>query len=351
MKLAVSYHIANGQPDRVHFVSRKQAHHGNTIGAMNITTKLGGSAPYGAAFNGLRVSHVSAAYPYRGLLQGESEEQYAERLLQELEAEFRCVGTEKVAAFVAETIGGSTAGCLIPPPTYLERVRRLCTRYGVLMILDEIMCGSGRTGTFFAFQAEGNVQPDIVTLGKGLAGGYLTLAAVLLRRHVHETIERGAGGLGRPTSQAGDVSCAAALAVQRIVKGKGLLSSCAQLGEELGDMMRGALQGLKFVGDVRGRGLFWAIEFVEDKGTKKPLRVEFGFAARVRAVAHDNDVALLSGGGTADGVRGDHVLVAPPLQIGREELLTLVEVIKAAYIKTEEAYIRESLPKIRVTRV
>ncbi|KAK3173921.1 hypothetical protein K4F52_010368, partial [Lecanicillium sp. MT-2017a] len=243
MKLAVSYHIANGQPDRVHFVSRKQAHHGNTIGAMNISTKLGGSAPYGAAFNGLRVSHVSAAYPYRGLLQGESEEQYAERLLQELEAEFRCVGTEKVAAFVAETIGGSTAGCLIPPPTYLERVRRLCTRYGVLLILDEIMCGSGRTGTFFAFQAEGNVQPDIVTLGKGLAGGYLTLAAVLLRRHVHETIERGAG-LGRPTSQAGDVSCAAALAVQQIVKGKGLLSSCAQLGEELGDMMRGALQGL-----------------------------------------------------------------------------------------------------------
>jgi adenosylmethionine-8-amino-7-oxononanoate aminotransferase len=338
MKLAVSYHIANGEPDRAHFVSRKQSYHGNSIGAMNISTNLRRKAPYENAFGRLRVSHVSAACAYRDQLRGESEEQYVERLLGELEAEFRNVGTNKVAAFVAETVGGSTAGCLISPETYFERVRRLCSDYGILLILDEVMCGSGRTGTYYAFQAEGNVQPDLVTLGKGLAGGYLPIAAVLVRGKIHEVIEQGGGFVHGHTYQAHPVSCAAALAVQRTIKGRDVLLRCARFGAVLGERLREALLGLKYVGDIRGRGLFWAVEFVEDGRTKQPLRVEFGFAERLRGIAYDNGVALLSGSGTADGVRGDHIMIAPPLQIGNEELLSLVEVIRLAYIETEAAY-------------
>ncbi|KJK84919.1 hypothetical protein H633G_11261 [Metarhizium anisopliae BRIP 53284] len=290
MKLATSYHNANGEPGRTHFVSRKQAYHGNTIGAMSISTHLGRKAPYEMAFNRLDVSHVSAAYAYRGQHADETEVQYAARLVRELEAEFLKAGPHRVAAFVAETVGGSTAGCIAPPKTYFEGVRRICSKYGVLLILDEVMCGSGRTGTYFAFEAEGQVQPDLVAIGKGLSGGYLPIAATLVRGRVYDAIESN-GGFGS-----------------------------------------------KYVGDIRGRGLFWAVEFVEDTNSKQPLDARFAFANKMRSLAHERGVAILSGTGTADGLVGDHIMLAPPLLITKRELSMLVSIVKLVYVQVETAY-------------
>ena len=338
MKLATSYHNANGEPGRTHFVSRKQAYHGNTIGAMSISTHLGRKAPYVMAFNRLDVSHVSAAYAYRGQHADETEVQYAARLVRELEAEFLKVGPHRVAAFVAETVGGSTARCITPPKTYFEGVRRICTKYGVLLILDEVMCGNGRTGTYFAFEAEGQVQPDLVAIGKGLSGGYLPIAATLVRGRVYDAIESNGGFVHGHTYQAHPVSCAAALAVQKIVRRVDMLSRCQQLGALLENRLKQSLQGSKYVGDIRGRGLFWAVEFVEDTNSKQPLDARFAFANKMRSLAHEHGVAILSGSGTADGLVGDHIMLAPPLLITKRELWMLVSIVKLVYVQAETAY-------------
>lgn len=343
MKLAVAYHNANNAPGRTHFVSRKQAYHGNTIGAMSISTHLGRKAPYQTAFDKLDVSHVSAPYAYRGRRSKESEEEYAARLVEELDREFNRVGPHKIAAFVAETVGGSTAGCITPPRTYFEGVRRVCDKYGILLILDEVMCGTGRTGSYFAFEAEGMAQPDLVAIGKGLAGGYLPIAAALVRGCVYDAIERNGGFVHGHTYQAHPVTCAAALAVQKIVRQKVASpadgpSDCERLGGLLGHLLNHFLRDLKYVGDIRGRGLFWAVEFVEDKDSKQPLDVTFSFGSQVRSRAHDMGVAILSGSGTADGLVGDHIMLAPPLTITVEDVEFLVNVVKRAYVLTERAY-------------
>ncbi|PWI64982.1 hypothetical protein PCL_08341 [Purpureocillium lilacinum] len=181
MKLAIQYHIGNGQPQRQHFVSRKISYHGNTIGAMSISSNIARKGPNGTSLQLSNVSFVELPCAYRGKRDKETTAEFTTRLVEDLNTEFQRVGPDKVAAFVAETVGGSTSGCVVSPPGYFEQVRALCDRYGILLILDEVMCGSGRTGTYFAFEAEGTVKPDLVTLGKGLAGGYAAVSAVLVR--------------------------------------------------------------------------------------------------------------------------------------------------------------------------
>lgn len=338
MKLVVAFHRANGNPHKTHFVSRKRSYHGNTIGAMCLSDNPGRKIPYEEAFDRLNVSFVSPAYAYRHKGGDETEAQYAARLINEIEAEFCRIGRQNVAAFVAETVGGSTAGCIEAPKGYFEGVRRVCEKYGALLLLDETMCGNGRTGTYFAFESEGAVHPDIVVMGKGLSGGYLPLAATLINQDVHETIERAGGFIHGHAYQAHPVSCASALAVQRVIRSKGCLDHCRRLGDRMGRELRAVFAEFEFVGDIRGRGLFWAIEFVADKRLKMPLAEDFAFGTKLRQFAHESGVAILSSSGTADGRAGDHIVLAPPLTITQVELDWMIGAIRQAYLRTEEAY-------------
>ncbi|KAJ6436753.1 High-osmolarity-induced transcription protein 1 [Purpureocillium lavendulum] len=305
MKLAIQYHIGNGQPQRQHFVSRKQSYHGNTIGAMSISSNIGRKEPNGTSLQLSNVSFVELPCAYHGKRNEETAEEFTLRLVEDLDAEFQRVGPDTVAAFVAETVGGSTSGCVVSPPGYFEQVRALCDRYGILLILDEVMCGSGRTGTYFAFEAEGKANPDLVTLGKGLAGGYAPISAVLARGSLYDKMESSLGGFAHGhTYQAHPVT--------------------------FGD--------LKYVGDIRGRGLFWALEFVQDKATKRPFARKEGFGVRVAKAAYSRGLALCSGTGTVDGRVGDHVLLGPPLTISEVQLEEMVLMLRQAYQDVEEDY-------------
>lgn len=338
LKLARQYHWERGEPRRVHYVSRAQSYHGNTLGCMSVSANLARKLPFeGLAYP--HVSHVSPPHAYRHMRAGETEAGFAARLVAELDAEFRRVGPETVVAFVAETVLGATAGCVAAPAGYFRGVRALCDRHGILLILDEIMCGTGRTGTFFAFEQEG-IEPDIVTAAKGLGGGYATIAAVYIHGRVLAGLRQGTGAFNNGhTYQAHPASCAAALAVQRIVRRDGLVGRCARAGEALGRMLRAALAGCASVGDVRGRGLFWAVEFVRDRAAKEPFAPAVGFGMRVQQAAFRRGVAVYPGAGTADGVRGDHVLLAPPYTVTEDQLAAICRVLREAVEEQEQLFL------------
>jgi adenosylmethionine-8-amino-7-oxononanoate aminotransferase len=332
MKLARQYHVENGQPQRKRFVSRRQAYHGNTIGAMSVSSYVSRKIPYKDAILLENVSFVSAAYAYRGMAADETEEEYAARLVDELDREFQRLGPETVIAFTAETVSGATAACITAPRGYFEGVRRVCDKYGILLILDEVMCGVGRTGSYFAFEQEGDVRPDLVTVGKGVGGGYAPIAGVLIHEKVVEGLRQGTGSFNHGhTYQAHAVSCAASLAVQRIIKRDNLVEQCARNGKVLEDLLKRTLTECKYVGNIRGRGLFWGVEFVRDKSTKQPFPAGMGVTTRVQEAAFDLGLAVYPGQGTADGREGDHVLVAPPLNITMEDIEKMVDLLKQAY--------------------
>jgi adenosylmethionine-8-amino-7-oxononanoate aminotransferase len=202
------------------------------------------------------------------------------------------------------------------------------------LILDEIMCGSGRTGTFFAFEQDGDVRPDLVTIGKGLGGGYAPIAATLVHRHIVETLKKGTASFNHGhTYQAHPLSCAAALAVQKIVEGENLVSRCAELGSRLHKTLVEVFGPLDYVGNIRGRGLFWGIEFVEDKKTKKPFDSKLRFGVQVQEMAFQLGLAVYPGTGTADGYVGDHIIISPPLTITEEEMDIMIDLLKQAYDK------------------
>ncbi|KAF5988963.1 ornithine aminotransferase [Fusarium bulbicola] len=331
MKLARQYHVENGQPQRTKFVSRRQAYHGNTIGAMSMGSFVARRAPYEGAILLDNVSYVSPAYEYRVRKDDETEQEYAQRLVDELEAEFQAVGPDTIMAFVAETVGGATAGCISPPAGYFEGVGRVCRKYGILLILDEVMCGVGRCGTFFAFEQDGDVRPDIVTTGKGLGGGYAPIAATLVHRKIIETLKKGTASFNHGhTYQAHPVSCAAALAIQKIIRRDNLVTRAATLGARLHKSLVEIFQDLEFVGNIRGRGLFWGIEFVKDKKTKTPFDSKIRFGVKVQERAFQLGLAVYPGSGTADGKEGDHVIVSPPLTITEDEMDELLVLLKKA---------------------
>ncbi len=335
LKLARQYFYEKGENGRSQFVARKQSYHGTTIGAMSIGSNLPRKVPYEPLLL-KNVSHVGPAYAYQYQHPDEVEEKYVERLIAELEAEFKRLGPGNVIAFIAEPVVGATSGCTPAPPGYFQGVRRVCDKYGILLILDEVMCGVGRTGTYFAFEQEG-VVPDIMTIGKGLGGGYAPIAGILVGEKVVDVLKKGTGIFNHGhTYQAHPLSCATALAVQRIIKRKNLVENCKKMGEILEDLLKKTLQAKKYVGDVRGKGLFWGVEFVQNQETKEPFLpvVEFGY--KVQRKAFDMGVAIYPGAATVDGVRGDHVLIAPPYTITELELEKIVQVVETAYDSVEE---------------
>ena len=311
LKLSRQYFVEKGELKRTHVIARRQSYHGNTLGALGAGCNLGRRAPYepllAPAF-----SHVSPSFAFHYQQAGESEAQYVTRLARELDGEFMRLGPDTVIAFCAEPVVGGTSGCVAAPAGYFQAIQEVCHRHGALLILDEVMCGMGRTGTTHAWEQEG-IAPDIQTIGKGLGGGYQPIAATLVSRRIIDALKSGSGTFVHgQTYEAHPVACAAGLEVQRIIQEEGLLSNVRAMGALLERRLRERLERHEHVGDIRGRGLFFAVEFLEDRDSKRPFDPNRQLHERVRAHALKAGISIYPGGGTIDGKRGDHVIVAPP---------------------------------------
>jgi adenosylmethionine-8-amino-7-oxononanoate aminotransferase len=328
LKLARQYFVEIGQPQRARFIARRNSYHGNTLGALAV----GGNAWRRQQFAPLLidVEHVAPPYAYRDRRADESEAQYCARLVAEVEQAFARLGGDNVIAFVAETVGGATSGCLTAPAGYYRAVREICDRHGALLILDEVMCGMGRTGTLHACEQEG-VAPDLMAIAKGLGGGYQPVGAVLVGSRLIDAIAQGSGFFQHGHTYIGHpMACAAALAVQQVLKRDALVARCARQGERLAARLEEVFGSHPHVGDIRGRGLFRALELVADRESKAPFDPARRLAARIRAAAMEEGLLCYPMGGTIDGKHGDHVLLAPPFIIEEPELDLLVERLQRA---------------------
>lgn len=328
LKMARQYFVEIGQPQRRHIIARRQSYHGNTIGAL----ATGGNAMRRAQFQPIlpETHHVSPCYAYRDQQIDESAEQYAVRLANELESKIRELGEDQVMAFVAEPVVGATLGAVPPVEGYFTRVREICDRYGVLLILDEVMCGMGRTGTIFAFEQE-NIVPDVVTIAKGLGGGFQPIGAVLLSRKIFEAFRDGSGLFQHGHTYIGHpIAAAAANKVFEIVTRDGMMDHALEMGERLQTGLDSALGQSPYVGDIRGRGLFRGIEIVADKSNKTPFDPKLKIHAKIKKAAMARGLMTYPSGGTIDGVHGDHILLAPPFICTPEEIDQIVERLAAA---------------------
>lgn len=324
IKLARQYFIERGEPQRQHFIARRQSYHGNTLGALAAGGNAWRRAPY-APLLSAAFSHVTPAFSYHEKHDGESDPQFVARLAAELEAEFQRLGPNTVAAFLAEPVVGATAGAVAAPDGYFKAVREICDRYGALLILDEVMCGMGRTGTTHAWEQEG-VAPDIQAIAKGLGGGYQPIGAMLASGKIIDTIRSGSGAFQHGhTYLAHPVACAAALAVQDVIRQDNLLEQVRQRGKQLEQRLTERFGNHRHVGDIRGRGLFWAIELVADRATRASFDPGLKLNQKIKAEAFANGLGCYPGGGTVDGVRGDHVLLAPPYVASTEEIDLIVD--------------------------
>ena len=328
LKMARQYFVEKGQPQRRHFIARRQSYHGNTLGALAV----GGNEWRRRQFAPLLidVAHVSPCYEYRDRLPDETAEQYGERLALELDARIRELGSDSVMAFVAETVGGATSGAITPVPGYFRKVREVCDRHGVLLILDEVMCGMGRTGTLHACEQEG-IAPDLLVIAKGLGGGYQAIGAVLLQQSIFEAFARGSGFFQHGHTYLGHaVACAASLEVQKVIKRDRLLDNVKQRGASLTAKLQERFGNHHHIGDIRGRGLFQAIELVRDRATKAPFDPALRLHAHIKKQAMANGLMVYPMGGTIDGQRGDHVLLAPPFIVSDADLEAIVERLGSA---------------------
>jgi adenosylmethionine-8-amino-7-oxononanoate aminotransferase len=324
LKLARQYFLEIGQPQRSRFIARRQGYHGTTLGALAAGGNAMRRAPYLPLLSE-SFSHVSPCFAYRFQASDESDEQYVARLGDELEAEFQRLGPENVVAFCAEPVVGATTGCVTALPGYFRRVREICDRHGALLILDEVMCGMGRTGTMHAWEQEG-ISPDIQVIAKGLGGGYQPIGGILAGRRAIEGLRAGSGAfMHGQTYQAHPVACAAALAVQRVIAEDDLLANVRAMGECLSAGLTERLGNHIHVGDIRGRGLFWAIELVADRASKAPFDPALRLHERIGTAAYERGLAIYPMGGTIDGTRGNHICIAPPYNATADNIAAIVE--------------------------
>jgi adenosylmethionine-8-amino-7-oxononanoate aminotransferase len=329
LKMARQYFVETGEPQRSKFIARRQSYHGNTLGAL----AAGGNAWRREPYKPLLAdafSHVTAAFAYHEKRADETDDDFVRRLIAELEAEFQRLGPDTVAAFVAEPLVGATAGCVPAPEGYFRAVREVCDRHGALLILDEVMCGMGRTGTLHAWEQEG-IAPDIQAIAKGLGGGYQPIGATLASTRVVDAIRDGSGAFQHGHTYLGHpMACAAALAVQQVIRQDGLLDRVRQMGDLLEQRLTERFGNHHHVGDIRGRGLFRAIEIVSDRAAKTAFDPALKVHARIKRAALERGLACYPAGGTVDGVRGDHVLLAPPYITSAQEIDMIVDRLGAA---------------------
>ncbi len=325
IKMARQYFLEIGQPQRTKFIARRQSYHGNTLGALSAGGNAMRRAPYMPLLSPA-FSHVSPCYAYRDRRDDESDEQYVARLAEELEAEFQRLGPDTVIAFMAETVVGATLGCATALPGYFPAMHAVCDRHGALLILDEVMSGMGRTGTLHAWEQEG-VAPDIEIVAKGLGGGYQPIGGILVGGKVIDGLKSGSGSFKHGhTYQAHPVACAAALAVQQVMAEEDLVAHARAMGERLEKRLTERLGNARHVGDIRGRGLFWAIELVQDRGSKQVFDPARKVNERIKAEAFARGLACYPMAGTIDGVQGDHVLLAPPYIVTPEQIDRIVAI-------------------------
>jgi adenosylmethionine-8-amino-7-oxononanoate aminotransferase len=323
LKMARQYFVEKGEPQRRHFIGRRQSYHGNTLGALAV----GGNEWRRKQFAPLlfETHHVSPCFEYRGRRTHETAAQYGERLAAELEDKILSLGSETVIAFVAETVGGATAGCIPPVEGYFRRVRETCNRHGILLILDEVMCGMGRTGTLHACEQEG-IAPDLMAIAKGLGGGFMPIGALMVSEKVHEAFAQGSGFFQHGHTYLGHpMACAGALAVQRVIRRDNLLANVKAQGAYLRRRLEERFGNHHHVGDVRGRGLVQAQELVQDRATKAPFDPSHKLNARIKQEGMARGLMVYAMGGTVDGVRGDHVLLAPPFIVEPGDIDVIVD--------------------------
>lgn len=323
MKLARQYFFERGETGRRHFIARRQSYHGNTIAALSVGGNAGRRAVYEPIL--LPASHIAPCFEYRHRAGDETPEQYAIRAADELEAEILRLGEGSVIAFIAETVVGATAGAVTPAPGYFQRIREICDRHGVLLILDEVMSGMGRIGQLYACDHYG-VVPDILTCAKGLGAGYQPIGAVLMSDRIHDTIIAGSGAFQHGFTYIGHATaCAGALAVQRVIEEDGLLENCRKMGAALRGQLRETFGDKPWFGDLRGEGLFIGLELVQDRATKRPFDPALRLHAKIKAAAMAEGLMVYPAGGTADGRAGDHVLIAPSFIIDETHVGQIVE--------------------------
>ena len=318
LKLARQYFVEIGEPERHRVISRKQSYHGNTLGAL----AAGGNIWRRSFFEKILVdtSLISPCYPYRHQNVNETEIDYGLRVANELEEEIKILGPQNVMAFIAETVVGATAGALTPVPGYFKRIREICDKYGVLLILDEVMCGMGRTGSLFACEEE-NIIPDIVTIAKGLGAGYQPIGAMLCQDFIYDSIANGSGFFQHGHTYLGHpIACAASLAVLTKLINENMCKKVKDKGEILQKILERDLGQSQFVGDIRGRGLFRGIEIVKDRSTKEPFSKKLNVANKIKKEALNLGLICYPMQGTVDGIIGDHILIAPPFIINEDEI-------------------------------
>jgi len=323
LKMARQYFVEIGEPARAHVIARRQSYHGNTLGAL----AAGGNAWRRAQFEPLLIKthHIDPCYAYREQREGESAADYAARAAQALEDKIIEIGPGRVIAFVAETVCGATLGAVPPVGDYFKRVRAICDRYRVLLILDEVMCGMGRTGTLHACEQEG-VAPDLLVIAKGLGGGYQPIGAVMLSTPIYQAFAGGSGAFQHGHTYMGHpVAAAAALAVQDVIRRDRLLANVTAMGVGLERRLNERFGQHPFVGDIRGRGLFWGLELVHDRAGKQPFDPALKAHARIKREAMARGLMVYPMAGTVDGVEGDHILLAPPFIIEPSHLDAIVE--------------------------
>ena len=327
IKLARQYHIENGEPSRHHIIARKQSYHGNTLGAL----AAGGNKWRRNQFEPILidVSHISPCYEYVDKLKEETSFDYGQRVAQELEDEILRLGSDKVMAFIVEPVVGATMGAVPAVPGYFKKVRNICNKYGVLLILDEVMCGMGRTGHLFASEFD-EIAPDILCIAKGLGAGYQPIGAMLCSKDIYDRLGKGSGFFQHGHTYMGHpVACAAGLAVLKAILNRKLLSSINNKSNQLFNCLKTQLEHPN-IGDIRGRGLFIGIEIVKNIETKKPFDPNLKVAASIKNAAFEAGLICYPMSGTRDGKWGDHILLAPPFIINESQIIELVNKLSIA---------------------
>jgi len=329
LKLARQVHLERGEGERRHIIARWQSYHGNTLGALS----AGGNRWRRAQFEPLLVGamhHIAPCHAWRWKEASESEFDYGQRVANELEARILDLGPETVAAFIAEPVVGATMGAVPSVPGYFKRIREICDTHGVLLILDEVMCGMGRTGTLFACEQD-DVKPDMIAVAKGLGAGYQPIGALLVSDEIYAAIADGSGAFQHGHTYIGHPSaCAAGAAVLKEIDRLDLMTNVQKQGRALTDLLKARFGNHPHVGDIRGRGLFIGLELVADRGTREAFDPSLKLHARIKAAAMQSGLMCYPTGGTIDGVRGDHVLLAPPYIVDEEHLHMIADRLETA---------------------
>lgn len=325
LKLGRQYFLERKEPERTLFISREQSYHGNTLGALGVGGNPWRREPFAPLLG--QANYIAPCYVYRGQQTGESAFDYGQRVALELETKLLELGAGNVIAFIAEPVVGATLGAVPSVPGYFKKVREICDSHGILLILDEVMCGTGRTGTLFAYEQE-QIVPDMVTMAKGLGAGYQPIGALMVRDEIHQCVADGSGFfqhghtyIGHPTA------CAAALAVQRAIVDEDLLANVKMQGEYLQSQLEQRFSEHPHIGDIRGRGLFRGVELVKDRADKSPLPLASNLHHKIKAQLMDNGLLCYPGAGCVDGQLGHHILIAPAFIVNHSDLDFLVDTL------------------------